>query len=366
MKRNIPLYTEDVTQKLIVKLPGTACNISCDYCFEKGKKLDFIEAMSPLTLENSLNWIGQPIEIMLHGGEPLMIGKERFDSLLDLISRHKEQIRSVFLQTNGTLLDHEWLELLFNHYKHLNIEVAISLDGTAEMNKLRVTKDGKPTFESIIHAFKLLEGIGKKAGLLSVISKHALDFTESYVDMLLSIDNLRFVKINPLFDVIPGGLDRNSITPQEFTEFLKGVFLSYINRGGYRKFPIEPFLSLIQQIEGVGSKYCNYNQKKCLNFTTLYPDGKMSICDCFSIADFPIKTQDVDSFRVAIELLSYSEKVQELKKMMEECQKCDIWSLCQGGCLSQRWYFQKYAPELHEDYCLHRRELFGFTKELLC
>jgi len=233
------------------------------------------------------------------------------------------------------------------------------------MNKLRVTSNGKSTYDAVISAFKLLDSNNQKAGLFSVIGNHALLFADEYVEMLIGINNLRFVKINPLFDSEPGALGQNSISPSEFTQFLKAVMKSYINHKAYVKFAIEPILSLIQMVTGSDSKYCNYNSRKCLNFTSIYPDGRMGICDTFSLKEFPVTIDNAIGYQKSLQKIAKSSPFNKLNELIEECNNCDIYNECRGGCLSQRYYFKNNIPDLYDDYCKHRKEMLDFVRGII-
>jgi uncharacterized protein len=68
------------------------------------------------------------VDVILHGGEPLLTGAEWLAGLVGLLrSRVPAQV-NVALQTNGTLLDRATLTTL----KSLGVRVGVSLDGDAE------------------------------------------------------------------------------------------------------------------------------------------------------------------------------------------------------------------------------------------
>jgi uncharacterized protein len=355
----------DSCQNLVVKLTGTVCNIDCTYCGEKDKDLTFERFMTPEVFKRTLEAIDRRIDVLFHGGEPLLLGTERFRQLLQVASSLRDRINSVGVQTNGTLLNREWVSLFFDEFMDLDIQVAISLDGTRSMNRLRVTYSGKPTFDRVLKGFELLHQAGKSAGLLSVIGRHALGSQREYVSLLSSLPNLRFVKINPLFDMAQGRLSPDSISPSQFTGFLKGVAAEWIGTGAYQRYPVEPLLSFIQVLKGIDSKYCTFNRRKCLNFTTVYPNGELGICDNFSIKEFPVPLETDKRFSHSLRVLAQSPAMEPLAVMREKCERCNIVDLCGGGCLSQRHSFRLASPDLYEDYCVHRKEMFSFVSELL-
>lgn len=225
LQKNITFYDDKKILNLILKVNGSYCNIDCDYCFEKNKSLDCNMQITSEYLLNLLNNIEGKIVVTFHGGEPLTIGKDKFISLLETIKPfYPHKIMYIYLQTNGLLLDKEWIYILFEKYKNLNIEISLSLDGTYCMNSLRTDYNKKNTYKDVINAYELLRENNISAGMLSVISKNSLPFYKEYIEIIESIKNLRFVKINPLFNMINNHLTSDSITPTEFSNFIKAIY----------------------------------------------------------------------------------------------------------------------------------------------
>ena len=170
-----------------MKTVGKACNMDCKYCFEKDKHV-VQNNWTPTLLEELINRLKNSAGIVFHGGEPLITGKRRFCQLLDVVRKYYPQkITSVKLQTNGTLIDEEWITILFDTYADLSIELAMSLDGTERMNNLRVDKRGENTFKIVRNAFELLGQRNISSGMLSVISKNSLALHKDYIDFISSI-----------------------------------------------------------------------------------------------------------------------------------------------------------------------------------
>lgn len=355
----IKLYEGNKNINLIIKTAGNACNINCTYCFERAKEIKK-EFITPEKLEKIIDKVQTTCSIVFHGGEPLIIGCEKFSALLDVVRKYySKKVIAVRIQTNGTLLDEEWVELLYEQYNDLNIEIAISLDGTRKMNRHRIDYEGVETFDKIRAAYDLLHKYNKLAGMLSVISRQALEEVVDYVELISSISNLKFVKINALFNVENGILTRDSITPMEYAEFVYSVACRYIETGLYKKVAVEPILSILQRINGRKSKYCNYSERKCFNYLSIYPDGKIGPCDCFSVNEFMICDVCKSKKFLNDDVLNYveSKKILELKHLINRCDDCSIKDFCMGGCLSQRYYF-KNNQELLEDFCKSKHYLY--------
>lgn len=361
LQKNITFYDDKKILNLILKVNGSYCNIDCDYCFEKNKSLDCNMQINPEYLLNFINNVAGKIVLTFHGGEPLTIGKDKFINLLEIINPfYPHKIMYIYLQTNGLLLDKEWIYILFEKYKNLNIDISLSLDGSYYMNSLRKDYNNKNTYYDIINAYKLLKENNISAGMLSVISKNSLPLYKEYMEVIENIENIKFVKINPLFNIVNGLLTYNSITPIEFSSFIINIIKLYIKKKLYKKVAIEPILSIFQRINNIESKYCNYNTNKCYQFISLYSNNIIGPCDCFSTDDFRISNDINFSFNENI-FNSINSNNKIIKNILEDCKKCDLFSLCSGGCISQRYYFYK-NKSLYKDYCKSKKMLFSFAK----
>lgn len=91
----------------------------------------------------------------------------------------------------------------------------------------------------------------------------------------------------------------------------------------------------------------------------------MGICDNFSLVAFPVVLDDSLGFRGTLDCIANSSVVGDLAEMLHRCEECEVWHLCQGGCLSQRLYLQRNVPLLYEDYCCYRKTMLTFMRGLL-
>ena len=355
------LYTHDPNSNvnIVLKTVGNVCNLSCEYCFEKVKNVES-NMITPNELDELIKSISGTCSIVFHGGEPLMLGEKRFEELLVVVEKYyPSKIINIRLQTNGTLLNKDWIKLLFVKYKKLGIEIAISLDGTENMNRFRVDNGARSTYQRVINAYQLLDRYGIKAGMLSVITKGGLSYFREYVDLIEQIPNLAFVKINALFNMEQNQLTYNSISPMEYAEFIYNVACCYIERNLYRKIAVEPILSILQKINGKKSHYCNYSDRKCFYYLSVYPGNIIGPCDCFSINDFYIGALHKDiSINEMVSKYLETQKIGVLKELIEKCEDCDIKDFCCGGCLSQRYYFLNNSA-LTEEFCASKHFLFN-------
>lgn len=357
---DISLFTPTSGVNLIIKTAGNACNINCKYCFEKAKEVTtkFIE---PSFLDTLINTVEKTCTIVFHGGEPLIVGIEHFERMLQIAEKYyPNKVTAIRIQTNGTLIDENWIDLLYNKYKHLNIEIAISLDGTLEMNSLRTDYSNLNTFSRVLSSFELLNTHEISAGMLSVISKRSLPYAKQYIDFINSIPNIKFVKMNALFNIENNQLSADSITPSEYAKFIVEASKWYLSTKLYQKIAIEPFLSIIQRINNKKSRYCNYSSRKCFNYLSIYPDGSIGPCDCLSVNGFCIDDISKSLDTNIINALN-SSKCKDLFALISSCDNCDIKDFCMGGCLSQRYYFINNS-KLMSDFCYSKHYFYNTFK----
>jgi uncharacterized protein len=157
------------------------CNISCQYCYVYNMGdlswVDLPRQMSSatmITVANALGTLAQVqhrrFAVVLHGGEPLMLGHARLDSLLTALRKALPVEYPCSIQTNGTLITQAILDVCAEHYTSLGV----SIDGPRDVHDChRVGYRGEGTYA------KVLAGIAKLrnhqdasflyAGVLAVI-----------------------------------------------------------------------------------------------------------------------------------------------------------------------------------------------------
>ncbi|GIF63849.1 hypothetical protein Ais01nite_18840 [Asanoa ishikariensis] len=152
-------------QQFILKLHGW-CNLSCDYCYiyEMADRSwrDRPRGMSTATVEQTARRIGEhaaahdlgAVNIVLHGGEPLLAGPDGIAHAVDAI-RHATPagVDLTFrMQTNGTLLTDRVLDRLLD----LDVMVSISLDGNRSGNRHRRDASGRESYDAVVRGIERL------------------------------------------------------------------------------------------------------------------------------------------------------------------------------------------------------------------
>ncbi len=174
-------------QQFILKV-HSRCNLSCSYCYvyemadQSWRTLP--RRMSPPVLRKAIERIAEHAErhhltnldIILHGGEPLLVGVEWLAGLVGMLRARVPAQVNVAVQTNGTLLDLPVLSVL----KSLAITVGVSLDGDAEATgRHRRYANGRNSFDAVAKGLDLLR---------------SPEFQDCYSGILCTID----VRNNPV------------------------------------------------------------------------------------------------------------------------------------------------------------------------
>jgi uncharacterized protein len=168
-------------RQFIVKL-HSRCNLACDYCYVYNgvdqRWRDRPVVMSDAVAEQFVHRVAEhvarhaltEIEVVLHGGEPLLAGPDAVRRLLTGLRAAVPATVRAAVQTNATLLDADFLEL----FRELDVRIGVSLDGDAIANERhRVRRNGDGAYPDI------------RAGLLRLTDK---PFRSLFAGLLCTVD----------------------------------------------------------------------------------------------------------------------------------------------------------------------------------
>lgn len=103
-----------------------------------------------------------PFAVVLHGGEPLLLGATKLRNVLETLRAKLPADFPIGLQTNGILITEEILDIC----SETRTTVSVSVDGPRRIHDQdRVGHNGKGTYEKVIKGLEILRG-HKDAGFL--------------------------------------------------------------------------------------------------------------------------------------------------------------------------------------------------------
>jgi uncharacterized protein len=192
MEAEVPI----IHQEVVVKI-HRRCNINCDYCYMYRQAdpvaLSGLQVMSMDTMRQVAMRLGEyaaahalaKLAVILHGGEPLLVGAERLGQYIRVLKAAMPAGTQLDLrvQTNATQLNPVMLEMLLKH----DVRVGVSLDGGREANdRHRLFDDGRSSYNLTMQGLEqLLQPRYRHlfAGILAVIDL-ANDPVETYESLI--------------------------------------------------------------------------------------------------------------------------------------------------------------------------------------
>jgi uncharacterized protein len=289
------------------------CNLNCSYCyvFNKGDTAwrkrparmsqEVFEAGIGRLREACLRTGRDHVSVTLHGGEPTLVGPSRARRFFDAARRGLDGVADVRLaiQTNGTRLTREWVELFDEH----RVDVGVSIDGPpAVHDRRRVDHRGRGSHRAVRRGLDLLREGGVPFALLSVV-----DFDADPLEVHQHFGELGPAQISYLMphhthDDVDEVRDRDSPTP--CLDWLGPVLDHWWEHGTLRT-TVQPFDAMARIILG-GPSHLDLFGGAPLGFCFVETDGTiegldvLKICeDGFAGTAHNVLTEGFDAFAAA-------------------------------------------------------------------
>ena len=143
------------------------CNLACDHCYvyehadQSWRTKQQVISSQTVAMaarrirEHAIVHRLADVFVVLHGGEPMLLGKTRMRALLDVLISQVESVADLDLRihTNGLLLDEQWCAM----FREYGVKVGVSLDGDRAANdRHRVFADGRGSHDQVLDALRLL------------------------------------------------------------------------------------------------------------------------------------------------------------------------------------------------------------------
>ena len=311
---------------LMLKLVGTSCNMHCQYCYEHvssnvhtGCK-DYEKIVC--YLERFKDY--EHVFIIFHGGEPLLLEFDLMKKLFEYIFGNFTGKCQVQIQTNGTLLDNNWIDLMKYYSPKLSLSVSLDPAGKKDLR----FRNNIELRNIVLNNIKKCVGKISNIGVISVA--HAYNMGD-FIPFILLLRN--YGVSNLTINKYQIGGDEHDVNyyilERDYVNLLKSIFVEWISRKWFEDFNIQPLMALFSN---GSNKLCLYlpNENKCTCFKTFYNEFEnYDICDHITDGIIP--------------------------KADDKCLKCSIYKKCGGGCL-----IEKKDPS----FCKARKELFDFIEKI--
>jgi uncharacterized protein len=341
-----PNLAFDVVLKLAER-----CNLACPYCYYFHQSYDgnsLTARMSDAVIEEIPRFLQRSMEqtnirrfgIVLHGGEPLLLKREKVDHLCTLIREVVEgkiDFR-IAVQTNGTLINDDWVDLFCKH----NITVGISIDGPRELHdSKRPDHHGRGSYDGAVRGLRLVqkavaEGRLKSVGALAVL--HVSDESEKLLEHLvytlgINTPNLNFPRAGWDVDTAREwnkGVESHRKVVRYWLENLIDPDFHFV-RG------ISDVLFALNSDKGALRNDARSSSRHCI--ATISSAGLLHVDDNLLGVDKRMSTTDLSIFGTSLADLIRSPLWQELNEAVDhcaECEDCEWYRSCRGGDLWNR------------------------------
>lgn len=319
--------------------PTTECNFRCPYCYEENKTKKF---MTPSVEDSIINFINRHVKVdqislTWYGGEPLL-AFHSIERLYNKISKLEDKhISNHTIVTNGYLMDIEKCSFFKEHQLST---IQFTLDGCREThNRIRLHKNKNlKTYDRIVENIELC----------------ASQLSETNINVRVHVDENRleeYAKVYNEMKFLISKYHNIHLTPGFITDYERNCELLDRQQRGrffmdlYHKFGISVQFYPRHEIGGCGATY--------LNSYVIGPEGELYKC----WVDVGKKERIVGSvidMKLFNEYLMADYLVNANMYDDEECQKCMILPICDGGCAIRRLNNKKKG--LNENLCTSRKD----------
>lgn len=358
---------------------ASRCNLDCSYCYvyqgqdttwkQQPKK---IRSVTIDAIVNSLvevsNIQEEGFAIVLHGGEPLLIGTILLEEILRKLRRVLSSNKyPISIQTNGVLINRDFLDVCSLY----STSISVSIDGPKNSNDIaRFDHKGNSSFSRVVNGLELLKNHQYSnflfAGTLSVVQpetnpKDVYWFLKNEVQS----PNMDFLLQDGNHDFFPYG--KKTFESVEYGKWLAEVFFEYINDSEPPK--IRLFDDLIKINLG-GSPLKEGKGENNFGIVVIETDGEIRKNDtlraAFEGVDFFEGRPNITNTCLS-NILKSDEFIDASKVQLPTspiCSSCPILKVCGGGMPLSRWS-QKNGFSNPSVYCRDHYYLISVINNVL-
>ena len=355
----------------MVKPAGALCNLDCPYCFYLHKtELLGHEANARLSDELLELHIRQYIEantgdevvFSWQGGEPTVMGLPFFEKVVSLQNRYRKPGQRIEndLQTNGVLLDDDWVAFLKQH----GFMVGLSLDGPRELHdRYRYTKGGTPTFDKVMKAAGLLAAAEVPYAVLCVVNRDVARQPLEVYRFLVEHSGTWRIQFTPCVEprqfqhqapaLMPAsqmpvvGSERArpghplsvvtdwSVDPDDYAHFLCTVWGDWLVRD-LGRVHVNLFETAVAQSLGMPAQTC-VSSPMCGKALALEQDGSLYSCDHFVYPQYRLgNIREAHQGDLAFSRQQVAFGTAKRDTLPAYCRQCPQLDLCWGECPKNR------------------------------
>lgn len=280
-----------------------------------------------------------------HGGEPLLRPLKFYERAVELQKQYGRG-RTIIncIQTNGTLLNDEWCRFL----RREGWLVGVSVDGPEDFHdEYRRNASGGPTHRNVMRGIRMLQRYGVEWNALAVVNDYNADYPVEFYRFFKEI-GCEFIQFTPVVErlksdsmladvsVTDAELTDFSITPEQWGDFLTGVFDEWIKEDVGRVF-VQMFDATLANWAGELPGVCTL-APQCGHAAAMECNGDVYSCDHFVFPAYRlgnIHTSSIIEMMGSPRQLAFGAAKRTALPM--QCRECRWLFACNGECPRNRF-----------------------------
>lgn len=351
---------ENYFNTLVIKF-ASPCNLNCTYCYEyntgddswKKKPKFFSYELAKVLNKRIKDYLKESsidkINIIAHGGEPLLLGSERLDNVFSAISEGIEDRLNIGMQTNAVLVNAEIIDVL----KKYNVKCGVSIDGNITHNRHRIFHNGKSSYQDTLRGYHLLETHDLLAGILCVV-----DFETDPIEVL---DNLCGLKPKQL-DLLQPFFNHDHALGSEnlgkmFYNWFGTAFDYYMKKPEWHAIQVRIFEAAL--FSSLSNKFnSDWFGGPHGNYLVIESDGNYDILDHLkSIGSYGKKISNLSMNLNDFTLMEANQQIHatyqkfNIKSPPDTCKTCEYEKKCGGGYYPTRYNSENGSLNNQSVYC---------------
>jgi uncharacterized protein len=325
------------------------CDLACDHCYvyehadqswrgrPRAVSLATVDAAARRIAEHADAHGQAEVSVVLHGGEPLLLGRPGMRAVLDTLISRITPVTAIDLRihTNGMRLDTRWCDL-FSHYA---VKVGVSLDGDMAANDMhRRYADGRSSHAQVLAALTLLRQPRYRhlyAGILCTI-----DLANDPIAVYQALTD----EAPPNLDLLlphatwahppdrPGGAD------SPYADWLMQIYRCWVHDG--RRMPIRLFGSVLSAARG-GPSFTEAIGTDPVGVLVIDTDGSWEQSDSMKTAYQGAPSTGMSVFSHPVDEVARHPAIAArqggLAGLCATCRACPVGHVCGGGLYAHRY-----------------------------
>ncbi len=340
----------------LVVIQGTSlCNLNCDYCYlpdRQSKNQISLELIQQIAEQvRTSQFLGKCVTFCWHAGEPLTLPILFYENAFEIINQTSHRIRtetnrppcrmSHSIQTNGTLINQAWCDLIKRHH----IKIGVSVDGPNFIHD-RHRKDwsGAGTFAKTLRGMKLLSQNKIDFHTITVLTREALDYPDELFNFFIE-NGIKRVGFN--VEEIEGINQETSLSNQGAEEHYRAFMqrfweLTKETKGALKVREFERVCGLMYTGQRITrgqmtTPFAIISIDHQGNFSTFSPE-LLAMKDTY-YGDFILGNIQHNSFESVCQTAKFQQMFNDIRAGVDRCQStCQYFGVCGGGAPSNKYW----------------------------